>query len=273
MFQNISKDFEEEKNSYNNYETNKKEGLKETLKKSFSKQMVILYIVSFMLSTVSFQTNKDLAPFGIAILVAILSNCMPIGIVSTIVIITTAFIFGGQSALNLLLILLLVFLSILVRSPKYDEEASEKRKLGRRLFFSTLVVSLAQIIFKPILLYDVIFCFVYSICVYIFYKIFSNSIEVITKLGEKRAYSIEDIMGASLMFALAACSVKNINIYGYSIKNILCILIVLIMGWKSGILVGATAGVTIGSVVGIIGDTNPSIIATYALSRNGSRHI
>ena len=137
MFQNISKDFEEEKNSYNNYETNKKEGLKETLKKSFSKQMVILYIVSFMLSTVSFQTNKDLAPFGIAILVAILSNCMPIGIVSTIVIITTAFIFGGQSALNLLLILLLVFLSILVRSPKYDEEASEKRKLGRRLSWAS----------------------------------------------------------------------------------------------------------------------------------------
>ena len=273
MFQNIAKDFNENKEVQEDVELNKESGLKQTLKKCFSKQMVILYIVAFLLSMVSFSSNQELAPFGIAVLIAILSNCLPIGIVSIFVVAGTAISFGGQTTLNLLLTLLLVFFSILIRSPKYDEELNEKRKLGLRLFICTLIVQLVHLLFKEVIVYDVMFCFVYSIATYIFYKIFVNSITAVMHLGERRAYAIEEVMGASLMFAVALCSIKDINIYGYSIKNILCILIVLIMGWKNGLLVGATAGVTIGSVVGIIGGAEPTIIATYAISRNDSRNI
>ena len=271
MFQNILKDSEEKQNLYEDVEFSKKEKIKEILKKCFSKQMTILYIIAFLLSMVSFRTNKELAPFGIAMLVATLSSCIPIGIVSIFSVIATAISFGGQGTLNLLLTLLLVFFSILIKSPKYNEDVNEKRKLGFRLFISTLIVQIAPILFKEIILYDIIFCFIYAISTYIFYKIFVNSLQVVTRIGEKRAYSVEEVMGASLIFAIAACSMKDISIYGYSIKNILCILIVLIMGWKNGTLVGATAGITIGSVVGIIGNSEPSIIATYALSRIGSR--
>ena len=272
MFQNISKESDENQNFYEDVELNKKEKIKAILKKCFSKQMVILYIVSFLLSMVSFKTNKELAPFGIAILVATLANCIPIGIVSLLVVAGSAISFGGQGALNVLLILLLVFFSILLKSPKFSEEENEKRKLGPRVFISTLVVQIAQLLFKEVIVYDVIFCFIYSISVYIFYKIFVNSINAVSNIGERRAYSIEEVMGASLIFAIAACSVKDVSVFGYSVKNILCILIVLIMGWKNGVLIGGAAGITIGSVVGIIGDSQPLIIATYALSRNGSRY-
>ena len=266
MFQNIAKDFEENQNLYEDVELNRKEKIKRVLKKCFSKQMIILYIVSFMLSFVSFSIDNELAPFGIAILVAILSNCIPIGIISMLVILGTSISFGGSATLNILLTLLLVFVSILIKSPRYDEENNEKRKLGIRLFVSSLIVQLSRLLFKDIMVYDIIFSFIYSIAVYIFYKIFVNSISVITNLGEKRAYSIEEIMGAALLFAISICAIGNVNVFGYSVRNILCILIVLIMGWKNGILTGTTAGVTIGSVVGIIGGGEPIIIATYALS-------
>ena len=143
MFQNIAKDFEESKNSYEEAKLNKKEKIKEVLKKCFNKQMVLLYIVSFLLSFVSFGTNKELAPFGIAIIVAILSNCIPIGIVSILVIAGNSIAFGGSSTLNLLLTLLLVFVSILIKSPKYSEDSNEKRKIGTRLFISSLIVQIA----------------------------------------------------------------------------------------------------------------------------------
>ena len=273
MFQNIARNFEDNQNFYEDVELNRKTRIIEVLKKCFSKQMVILYILSFALSFVSFQTNRELAPFGIAILLATLSNCKPIGIVSIFVTIGTAIAFGGGATLNVLAILLLVFVSILIRSPKYNEEANEKRKLGLRIFISSLIVQLIQFPFKEVMIYDLIFAIVSSISIYVFYKIFANSIPTITSLGEKRAYAIEEVMGASLLLAIAVCSIGNVNIYGYSIRNILCILIVLIMGWKNGILVGATAGITIGSVIGIIADANPIIIATYALSRHGSRNI
>lgn len=266
MFQNIAKDFENNQNLYEDVELNKKDKIKGILKKWFTKQMIILYVISFLLSFVSFSENKELAPFGIAILVAVLSNCIPIGIISILVILGTSISFGGSTTLNILLTLLLVFVSILIKSPKYNEENNEKRKLGIRLFISCLIVQLSRLLFKDILVYDVIFSFVYSIAAFIFYKIFVNSISVITNIGEKRAYSIEEVMGASLLLAISICGIGNVNIFGYSVRNILCILIVLIMGWKNGVLVGTTTGVTIGSVVGIIGGSEPVIIATYALS-------
>lgn len=266
MFQNIAKDFDENQESYEDVELNRKEKIKEVLKKCFNKQMILLYIISFLLSIVSFNINTDLAPFGIAIIVAILSNCIPIGIVSILVVIGTSIFQGGISTLNLLLTLLLIFVSILIKAPKYQEDSNEKRKLGRRLFICTLIVQIIQLFFREVLIYDIIFAIIYSVSVYIFYKIFSNSISAVTTIGEKRAYTIEELMGASLILAIAVCAVGNFYVFGLSVRNILCILIVLIMGWKNGILVGATAGITIGSVVGIIQNAEPVIIATYALS-------
>ena len=266
MFQNIARDFEENQNSYEDVELNKKEKIKEAIKKCVSKKMIMVYIVSFLLSCVSFNINKELAPFGIAILVAILSNCIPIGIASIFVITGTSICFGGSSTLNLLLTLFLVFVSILIKSPKYEEEKGEKRKLGLRLFISCLLVQVVPLFFKQIVIYDLLFAVIYSIAAFIFYKIFSNSIDIITNIGEKRAYSIEEVMGASLMLAICVCAIGDVNVFGFSVRNILCILVVLVMGWKNGILVGATSGVTIGSVVGIIGGGEPIIIATYALS-------
>ena len=266
MFQNISKDFEENQKFEKDVELNRKEKIKEVLKACFTKKMVLLYIMSFLLSFVSFGGNEELAPFGIAILVAILASSIPIGIVSLLVLLGTGLSFGASAVLNVLLILLLVFVSILVKSPKYESENNEKRKLGLRLFISCIIVQVLPVFFRDVMVYDILLGLVYSIASFIFYKIFVNSISVITNLGEHRAYAVEEVLGASLMVAISVCSIGNVSIYGYSIRNILCILMVLIMGWKNGILVGATSGVTIGSVVGIIGGLEPSIIATYALS-------
>lgn len=273
MFQNITKDFEENQSFDENDKSSKSVEIKEVLKKCFTKQMVILYIVSFLLSLVSFDTNTELAPFGIAILGAMLSNCIPIGIASILVLVGTGIQFGGSSILTMLLILLFLFVSILIKSPKYEEESNEKRKLGMRLCMSCCIVQMGKILLGEILIYDVIYSLIYGIAVTAFYKIFANSISLLGNIGKQRAYSIEEIMGASLLIATSICAIGNVSIFGYSIRNILCILLVLIMGWKNGILVGATAGITIGSVVGIIGGAEPTMIATYALSRDDSRNI
>ena len=46
----------------------------------------------------------------------------------------------------------------------------------------------------------------------------------------------------------------------------LAILLVLILGWKNGILIGTTSGVTVGVVLGIITNSNPILIAVFAVS-------
>jgi len=266
MFQNISKDFEEYQNQNEDVELNKKNKIKEIIENGFTKKQVILYIISFMLSFVCIGQDSNLAPFGISVIAAVLSNCRPIGILSIIVGIGTGIAFGGQNVLTYMLTLLILLVGILIKSPRYNESENEKRKLGFRLFFSCMLVQIGGIIFQGFMVYDLLLAIIYSICAFVFYKVFVNSITVLTNIGEKQAYSIEEVMGASLLIAIAIASLGDLSIFGFSIRNILCILVVLIMGWKNGILVGAGTGVTIGAVIGIIAEGEPVLIATYAIS-------
>lgn len=265
MFQNIERNYEEI-DYEEEIETTKKSKIKEFLKKSFSKQKIILYIISLMVSIVPFGINKDLAPFGIAILAAIMSNSIPIGISFIIIGIGNMISFGGTSTLNYTLITLLLIFSMLIKSPRYDEKNNEKRRIGTRVFISSLIVNLLGLIFEDIIIYDILVALMNSVCIYLFYKIFVNAIPVIDKIGCGKVYSIEEVMGTSLLIAIAVSCIGNFSIYGFSVKNILCILIVLIMGWKNGILVGGTAGITVGTVLGIIGAGDIGLIASYALS-------
>lgn len=68
------------------------------------------------------------------------------------------------------------------------------------------------------------------------------------------------------MLAITFCAFKGLKIFGYSVQNILSILLVLILGWKNGMLVGATSGITIGTVLGIISGNEPIMVASYAIS-------
>jgi len=264
MFQNISKDFTQEQ--IEDVELNKKQTIKAILKKCFSKQNVILYVICTMLSLEGFGENGEIAPFGIAILVAALSNCIPIGILCILVTIGTFVSFGASSTLNTLLIMLTLILTVTMKGPKFQETANEKRKLGVRLFIISFIIQAIQLFFREFVVYDVLIALMYSISSYIFYKIFVNGISVIVNLGEKRAYSIEEVMSASLLLSMAISAFGGLTVFGYSVRNILCILIVMIMGWKNGILVGATTGITIGTVLGVIGTEEPILVASFALS-------
>lgn len=101
------------------------------------------------------------------------------------------------------------------------------------------------------MVYDLLLSIGIAISSYIFYKIFVNSIIVINEFRIKKAFSIEEVIGASILLAISASSFRSISIFGFEIRTILSILIVLILGWKNGILVGATSGVTIGTILGL----------------------
>ena len=224
MFQNIAKDFNQEEQS--ELADERKEQKRIIFKKLFTKKQIILYVVAFLLSIVGLGTNEEIAPFGIALLIAILSNCMPIGIVSLVVIIGNFISAGAQGALTTIGILFFVLASVLIKAPKYTEARNEKRKLGLRLFISSIAVQAFSFIFGEIYVYDILVALVYSISACIFYKIFVNSIQVITEIGENRAYSVEEVMGASLLTALAITAIGDVTVLGFGIKNILCILVV-----------------------------------------------
>ncbi len=79
MFQNIVDVEKEDTSTQEEVQIDKKENIKKILKKLFTKQNILVYILSFMLSMVS--GINGMAPFGLAIFAAALSNAVPTGII------------------------------------------------------------------------------------------------------------------------------------------------------------------------------------------------
>ena len=269
MFQGIvDEDIKKDNEEFEKEENSKRINFKNF----FSISNIILYTISFMVSMVSF--GGKFAPFGLAIFAAACSNGIPAIIIYVITLIGTLVGFGVSEFLNYFLTSLVFIVSILLFRTKYEyKDRNEKLKLGKHVLISTLVVNLAKMFFGIFLVYDLLSSISFSIISYIFYKIFTNSITVIKDYGKKQAFTIEEVIGASLILSIALYSLHGLNVFGLSISNILSIMLVLFLGWKYGMLVGATSGITIGMVIGIIGDQGIVLIAAYAISRNGGRNI
>ena len=258
MFQNI----QEEKQDITKEETTKKKSI---LTNAISKKYILLYIITLMVSTISL--GQTLSPASLAMVVAVGANEIPIIIVLLLGLIGNIIGCGWSSILSYIITVLIFFTSFFIREPKYNEESrNEKIKLGKRLFIASLIVGIIKAIISGFLLYDIFVAIVMSMLTFILYKIFVNSITVILNFTKKRAFTLEEIMGASVLFTIAICCIGNFQIFGFSVRNIIAIFIVLFLGWKNGMLVGATSGVTIGVTLGIISGSEPITIAAYAIS-------
>ncbi len=268
MFQNI---IDEEIKEEKSFDTDNKKIRVINVKNLFSVSDFVIYAIAFMVSMVSF--GDEFAPFGLAIFAAVCSNRIPAGLVYIATALGTLIGFGPNGFLSYLLTTLLFIVMTLIFRPKFEQDRNEKQKLGIYVMISAFIVQAGKMFFTMFLVYDLLASFVFAILTYIFYKIFVNSITVIKEYGIKQAFTVEEVMGASLLLSIAIYSLHGLNIFGLSISNILSIMLVLFLGWKNGMLVGATAGITIGMVLGIIGSSSPVLVASYAISRNDSWNI
>lgn len=263
MFQNIAQDYDDYEIQDVEQKNSNKGNFK--IKKLLSIQSIVLYVISFFASMVSFES--EIAPFGLAIFAASCSNKIPSAILFLINGMAVLFGFGTDACLTYVLTCLVFIVGILITRPKtIDDSRNEKKKLGLILFTATTLVQISKMFFGEFLVYDLLVSIMTGVITYIFYKIFSNSLTVINEFKIKKVFSIEEVIGASLLLSIAVSAFSSINVFGLSVTNILSIMFVLILGWKNGMLVGATSGITIGVVLGIINSAKPILLAAYALS-------
>ena len=269
MIQNIAENLRE-RNVSSNIDANggKKSGYQIEFANLFSMQKLLVYLFTFMISMVSLGQNNDtiIAPFGIALVAAAISNGIPAIFVFLAGLIGSMVKFGWSQVAIYLLTFAVFLVMYLIKKPSIKENDGDKINLGGYVFISVLIASIVKMAFSGFYIYDAMIVLIYSISTYIFYKIFTNSITVISDYGNKQVFSIEEVIGASLLVAIAVSSIGKFSIFNFSIRNIICIFLVLVLGWRNGALVGSASGITVGIVLGIISDGNPSIIAAYAIS-------
>ena len=231
----------------------------------FTKKNIIIYIVSLLVSLVSIGWNFSV--FSISLLGACLSSSIPVLGIVLISLVGNGIKFGVGGALEYFLTTLVLVVSLFIFKPRYNEnERNEKIRIGKNIFLATIIIQIAKYAISGFTLYDILSGITVSIIAMVFYKIFVNSIVVLQDFREKKAFSIEELMGASLLLAISVGAFGDFNIVGFNIRNILSIFIVMALGWKNGILVGTTSGVTIGVTLGVITGSEPIMIAAYAIS-------
>lgn len=259
MFQNLG---EQTIENTIHFEKNKKINI---LSNIFEKKYVIIYIISLMISMVGL--TGEISPFSISIAGACFANSVPLLGIVIVGAIGNFIRFGASGTLSYLLTILVMIATFFMVKPRINEEdKNEKIKVAKNIFIATFLVQIAKSVMTTFTIYDFLVSITFAIIAVVFYKIFVNSIGVLENVGEKRAFSIEEVIGTSLLLAIAVSAFGDLSIFNFSIRNILSILIVLVLGWKNGILIGTTSGVTIGVTLGIITGSEPIMIAAYAIS-------
>ncbi len=231
----------------------------------FAIKNIVLYIISFLLSLIGI--GGEFSIFSISMVGACLSSSVPILGIMIVSLIGNLIKHGVGGTLECFLTSLALVVALFVIKPRYnEEERNEKIKIGKHVFFSIFIVQAIKLAISGFTLYDILVGITISIIGFVFYKIFANSIMVLQDFWEKKAFTIEELIGASLILAISASALGDFNVFGFNIRNIISILIVMILGWKNGILVGTTAGVTIGVTMGVITNAEPIMIASYSIS-------
>ena len=244
MFQNVSNSRIDI-----NKEDNKKVSL--ILKELFTVHNLVIYILTFLVSMVSIK--NEIIPFGLAILAACMGGTVPIFMVYIVSFISTWIFHGGDGLATFFGTSIIFFVLIFIFKPKVSlDERNEVLKVGTRLFFASFLYNLINNIRGVFLIYDLFLGLVIAALTYTFYKIFVNGIVVIRDWGEKKAFTVEELIAASIIIAIAISVLKDVQIFSLSISNILIIFIILVLGWKNGMLIGGTAGLSIGLALTLV---------------------
>lgn len=130
-------------------------------------------------------------------------------------------------------------------------------------FVSVLIPEIFTVYLQGFLLYDMLKALFHSFAAFAMVFVFRNAVPVLGEDRKKHVFTNEEMISVAIIAALALSGLSNISIFGFSIKNVLCILVVIIFSYKCGPGVGAAIGITVGLIVSMSSTVTPLVIASY----------
>ena len=250
MFEKIVRNFFDEKESL------EKSGFKTIIG---NKRNIILYIFNILVSRVGLIAGVN--PFGLAMFGAMENLEIPLLIPFVITAITTFISFGWLALLKFFIGA--VIFTLIKSFVKFgDHKAGNTVKI----LFSATISELVGLAINGGLVFDSLLAVYSALTSAIFYLIFSEGIIPILNFGKKNVLSSETLIAAGIVLAVAISGIGNFSIFNISVRGIISVLIVLLIGWKRGPATGAATGIAISIVLGLIGIGNVTTIATYGFS-------
>ena len=138
-------------------------------------------------------------------------------------------------------------------------------KVAMVLSASILIPQLLVAGLKGFLLFDILKALFSSFIVFVLYFIFRFAVPVMTGAVKKALLDGEEAISLAITAALVLAGIGELQIFGFSLRNILCVLLLLFFSYKSGAGVGAASGAVIGLTISLSSGFTPSVAGTYSL--------
>ncbi len=202
-------------------------------KRLFSLKNIIIYIVAFLISTISIKRGNFIAPFGIAMVAASMSNGIPIIFVLFASLLGTTIKFGWGETLSQSIILIIFLISVLFVKPKTDEYG--KRKVGKQLIFAIVAQFIIMGIANGFTTENLYVTTCAIFLAYVLYLVFSNSIVAIDSILQKLICTNEELVSIAILFTIAFQSFDFILLGEIPISVVLDFILLGILAWKNGL--------------------------------------
>jgi len=232
-------------------------------KKGFSKYItrnfILLNVLAFLIGRASILDG--LIPFGVAFFALMIveeKRNWVIGYSVALGILTS-----NTDRIKYIIAIAMIFIVFryLVRSSKF-----EVFKLGIYAAIINFVAGLIYIAFTEFYLYDLFMNGFESIVVFVFIYILSYALPPLCLRTNRKILSNEEIICIAIVAAVSILGISNFSFYGFSVKNIVGLLLTLIFSYYGGAAIGASVGVTIGIITSMSTIGTPFVIGIYAFS-------
>ena len=237
----------------------KEKGIKASaLLNYLSKTNLILLPAAFLLGRISLLGG--LMPFGIALYAATLGLNLN-RIMISVAIFAGMLTSGATVQLYTVVVAMLLFNALNI---PFKKSVGSPLRVGIIAFIGVLVPEMLLNFLQGFLMYDVMKSLINGFIIFALVFVFKNVLEVMGNPARRYSLTNEEILSIAIACALAVGGLGTWNILGVSLKNILCIIIILMFSFKTGAGNGAAIGVIVGTVICISSNSSPIVIASYA---------
>ncbi|MCX7746358.1 MAG: stage II sporulation protein E [Clostridia bacterium] len=226
---------------------------------TLTKKSVLIFPLAFLLGRTSLLGG--MMPFGTALYASTLGLNVNRVLVALSVIL--GMVTSGAKE-QLYISLAAMFLFNALNIPFKNQKNKMTLRLAVIASISILLPQLLMTYLEGFLLYDFLKAVLHATVIFLLVFIYRNAIPMITDPIMKRSLTSEEITSIAITAALALSGFSDFHILGFTLKNVLCILIVLLFSFKCGSGVGAAIGVTVGLIVSMSAPGAPLLIASYA---------
>lgn len=250
-------------NKYLDEETNEKvSSVLDSIKRVVNLKNIIFVLISLVLSSQNFIS--EFFPFSFVMLgVASVFN-VPLILVLVSSVIGMGLLHVGSEALFMLLGFFVVF--SLITALLNIEGISKRYSVFIKFMVSSVLVMLVTNFIKGVLFSAILSSLSNLVILAILYFVFVSGMYILVNIGKGYIYSTEENIAMIVVVSLSLTVLKNVNILGFSLLNIILMTLILIYGWKNGAIIGATAGFVVGLCMTGITTVSMSFIVALAFS-------